>query len=543
MRAVIGRAAFGIAALLLGVALQPGPAQAQFGQAGAARVTVAAAPRLQFTPEEMALARAVAADPALAAFYGETGLRPIFTGDTGAARRQALLAAIAEMPRHGIPAARYAPESLASSDLRGMSAELAHARALSRLLGDLSHGVLDPAKVDPEIKRRRKETDLPALIADFAAASDPLAALRAAAPDHPAYLALQEALSGAAMPPVPAHLPRVPEGLWRIGDRGDGLAPMRARLDAMGFEIPDADPQLYDAALAQAVQRFQEAAGLRADGIAGPQTIRMLNGDGPSAQDGRQRAISVAMERLRWMNGHDLRERHVWVNIPEFTTTIVENGAEVFRTRSVVGENNSELRTPEFSDMLSHVVVNPTWTVPPGMLRRIYLPALQANRHAYPHLDVIDRRGNIVPREALDLSSGGFPYRLRQKPSDANALGIVKFIFPNPWNIYLHDTPNKGQFGNRVRAGSNGCIRIGDPVDLAHQLLSRQTDNPAAMFQRARDSGRETWLTMRPAIPVHLVYFTAWPDADGRVRVFDDIYGRDARIWRALEAETTSGAG
>ncbi|MDM7458093.1 MAG: L,D-transpeptidase family protein [Paracoccus sp. (in: a-proteobacteria)] len=543
MSVVIGRTALGIASILLAVMLLPGLVQAQIGQAGAARVTVATAPRLQFTPAEMALARAVAGDPALAAFYGEAGLRPVFTGAEGAARRQALLTAIAEAPRHGIPSARYAPESLVKSGSEGLAAELAHTRALSQLLRDLSHGVLDPGRVDPEIKRTREDADLVGRIADFATAQDPLAVLRAAAPDHPAYIALQKALSGAATPSVPAHLPRIPDGVWRIGDRGDGLVPMRARLSAMGYDVSSSDPELYDIQLAQAVQQFQTAAGLGADGIAGPQTIRMLNGDGAAGQDGRQRAIAVAMERLRWMNGHDLMQRHVWVNIPEFATTIVENGSEVFRTRSVVGENNAELRTPEFSDMLSHVVVNPTWTVPPGMLRRIYLPGLQANRHAYPHLDVIDRRGNVVPREALDLSSGAFPYRLRQKPSDANALGIVKFIFPNPWNIYLHDTPNKGQFGNRVRAASNGCIRIGDPIDLAHQLLSRQTDNPAAMFRRARDSGRETWLTMRPAIPVHLVYFTAWPDADGRIRIFDDVYGRDARIWRAFEAEVSAGQG
>lgn len=520
---------------LLAAVMLAGPASAQVGHGSATSVSVANAPRLHFTPDEMALAEAIAGDPDLAAFYGRHGLRPVFLGESAAPRREALRQAIAEAPRHAIPSARYAPHLLGATE--GIEAELAHARTLSRLMSDLSGGVLRPSRVDDEIKREGGGRDVPGLLARFAESSDPARVIAAAAPDHPAYRALQQALTGGADLDIPHHLPRIPEGLWRIGTRGADLPLMRARLEAMGLAVPGADPTLYDAELALSVQRFQDAAGLPSDGIAGPQTIRALNGEAPSGQDTRQRAIAVALERLRWMGGHDLNQRHVWVNIPEYSTTIVENGTEVFRTRSVVGKHADQMRTPEFSDMLSHVVVNPTWTVPPGMLQRTYLPKLRENRHAFPHLDVIDRRGNVVPREALDLS-GGFPYRLRQKPSDDNALGIVKFIFPNPWNIYLHDTPNKGLFGNRMRAASNGCIRIGDPVDLAHQLLSRQTDDPAAMFRRARDSGREQWLTMRPAIPVHLVYFTAWPDDQGRVRLFDDVYGRDARIWTALQDAT-----
>lgn len=522
---------------MLAVACFATPALAQFGQSTVAPVSAAAAPRLHFSAEEMALATAVAGDPGLAGFYGRNGLRPIFQGESARPRREALLAAIAQAPRHGIPSRRYAPETLPATDaaVQGVEAELAYARALSRLLSDLSGGVLIPSRVDPEIKRDGAEVDVSGLIAEFAQSADPAAAIAGVAPDHPAYRALQRALSGGEELALPTHLPRVPEGLWRIGSRGSDLPLMRDRLSAMGFDAPADDPRLYDVALSLAVQKFQEAAGLPADGVAGNQTIRALNGDGPSGGDARQRAIIVALERLRWMGGHDLLARHVWVNVPEFSTTIVENGAEVFRTRSVVGKDTPEMRTPEFSDMLAYLVVNPSWNVPRSITTRDYLPQLRANRHALSHLDVIDSRGNVVPRDAVDFSAARFPYRLRQKPSDDNALGVVKFIFPNQWNIYLHDTPTKHLFGNRVRAYSNGCIRIGDPVDLAHALLSRQTDDPAGMFRRARDSGRETWLNLRPALPVHLVYFTAWPDDQGRVRLFDDVYGRDARIWRALE--------
>lgn len=125
---------------------------------------------------------------------------------------------------------------------------------------------------------------------------------------------------------------------------------------------------------------------------------------------------------------------------------------------------------------------------------------------------------------------------MRQKPSDDNALGLVKFIFPNPWNIYLHDTPTKHLFRNSSRAYSHGCVRVGDPFDLATQLLSPQSDDPRGLFQRALDSGRERWLALTPNVPVHLVYFTAFPDQSGQIRFHEDIYGRDAAVWDRLQA-------
>lgn len=503
-----------------------------------AAVSVAAAPRLDFTPQQMALALAVSDDADLASFYGSNGLRPIFLGPEGEARRLALRDAIGNAPRHGIPVARYQPDRLTATE--GLAAEIAHAHALSRLLRDLTGGVLNPTRVDPEIKRQPVRTAVVPLLARFEAAADPAAVLAGAGPDHPAYLALQQALSGPADLVVPQSLPRIATGVWRPGQRAAAIADLRTRLAAIGFAADARDATLYDDALARAVSDYQRAAGLPDDGVAGPRTIAALNGDGGTGQDARQRAILVAMERMRWMASEDLDSRHVWVNIPEFSTTIVEDGAEVFRTRSVMGKDTPEMRTPEFSEMMANVVVNPSWNVPRSIAVRDYLPRLQANRHALSHLDVVDGAGRVLARDGIDFgrySAASFPFRLRQKPSDDNALGVVKFIFPNPWNIYLHDTPSKHLFANRVRAESNGCIRIGDPVDLARALLSRQTDDPAAMFQRARDRERETWLKLTPPVPVHLVYFTAWPGPDGRIRLFDDIYGRDARIWEALQAQ------
>ena len=171
------------------------------------------------------------------------------------------------------------------------------------------------------------------------------------------------------------------------------------------------------------------------------------------------------------------------------------------------------------------------------MAIRDYLPRLQKNRFAVAHLDVVDSRGRVVERASVDFSrytAKSFPYRLRQKPSADNALGEVKFIFPNSMNIYLHDTPTKGLFSESVRAFSNGCIRVQKPVELAHVLLEVASADPAATYARARQVGTERFLKVTGQ-PVHLVYFTTTVDEDGTIRHFRDIYDRDPAVWRALQ--------
>ncbi|HMS95857.1 MAG TPA: L,D-transpeptidase family protein, partial [Tabrizicola sp.] len=152
-------------------------------------------------------------------------------------------------------------------------------------------------------------------------------------------------------------------------------------------------------------------------------------------------------------------------------------------------------------------------------------------------LQVIDGRGRVVPRDAVDFtaySAGTFPFDMRQPPSDGNALGLVKFMFPNPHNIYLHDTPSKSLFDKEVRAFSHGCIRVARPFDLAYFLLGMQSADPEGLFQNHLDTGKETQVDLEHPLPVHLVYFTAYPDAKGRMTYRNDIYGRDAHLFEAL---------
>lgn len=491
-------------------------------------------PRLDFSAGEMALARAVAADPGLAAWYGATGLAPVFTGEGSADRRAAVIDAVESAPAHGLPFVHDPAELRALDNADGPQAEAVFARAFARWTHDVGGGVLVPRRVDPGIRRDVIRVPADQLLARFVEASDPAAMLAAVAPQDPRYRALQDALAAETATVAGPGVPRVPAGTWRKGARDPAVAALRARLAALGFPSDAPDPHLFDEPLAKAVARYQSRVGLRPDGIAGPRTVSRINGGRGTAA----RALMIALERMRWMNGHDLNARHVWVNLPEFTARVMDAGRTVFQTKVVIGKNDADLRTPEFSDEMEHVVVNPRWNVPRSITVKEYLPRLQANRHAVAHIDVVDGRGRVVPRDSIDFgryTAANFPYRMRQKPGDDNALGEVKFIFPNSMNIYLHDTPSKGLFGEARRAFSHGCVRVARPVDLAEVLLQGTAADPAARYARARASGRETYLELEPHIPVHLVYFTTVVDDDGTIRQVPDVYGRDAAVWAALE--------
>ena len=495
------------------------------------------APKLDFSEFEMQLAQSVAGDPGLAAFYGAHGLKPVFLGPEAAPRRAALLDAVRQAPLHGLPPQRYDTSGLdPDTPARDVGTELRFARVLSRWADDVSNGLVDPARTDGMNKREVIAVDMPALL-DRMTSGDPAAALAALEPQDPAYLQMKEMLAKQASLVAPPGAPDVASGLYRIGTSGPAVADLRQRLASIGFEADTrpADPQSFDEGLAGAVADYQRAAGLPDDGVAGPKTLARLNGADTGPQT---RRLMIAMERMRWLNGHDLGTRMIWVNIPSYMAEIREGGQTVFETRVVVGKPEADWETPEFSDTMEFVVPNPRWNVPRSIAAQSYLSKLRANRYAVSHLDVVDRRGRVIPRENIDFNQytdRNFPYTLRQKPSADNALGQVKFMFPNPYNIYLHDTPSKGLFGNATRAYSHGCVRVGRPFDLAYELLRGNSSDPKGLFQRALSTGEERWIKLEEPLPIHLVYFTTIPGPDGKLRTYPDVYGRDARVWNAMQ--------
>ncbi len=491
----------------------------------------------QATAFTQSLATAAASDEAIAAWYRKTGYQTLWTGPQDSERRAAFLNAIATAPDHGLPVQRYDATALRAAFAaaqteadRGL-VEVAMTRAYLAWARDLTSGALDPKTVDAGIVREIDRIDPQVLLARMAA-GNPDAVLAWLLPKSQVYVQLMKAKMGLDR--------QIGSGGWGgtlvvapLGpeDSGAAIVALRDRLVRMGYLAASAS-QTYDRTMQAAVQEFQLNHGLTADGVAGESTIQEIN----VGADDRLKSVIVAMERERWMD-IDRSARHIWVNLPDFTAKIMDHGKTVFRTRAVVGKNVPDQRTPEFSDQMEHMVINPSWGVPRSIIVKEYLPLLQQNPNAVGHLQVVDGRGRVVSRGSVNFAAynaRNFPFALRQPPSDDNALGLVKFMFPNQYNIYLHDTPSKSLFDKEIRAFSHGCIRLADPFDFAHALLSVQSTEVEAEFDRHLKTGKETTVKLLQTVPVHLVYFTAYPTEKGKIGYRRDIYGRDAALYQAL---------
>lgn len=516
--------------------------------AGLGRIAVAGAVALGFglaalpaaaetVAFRQALAAAVSEDTAVAGFYRARDFAPLWTGAEDAPRRAALVAALSAVDSHGLPAARYDLDGLiaAFSGLRSDGdrgrLEARVTRAYLAYARDINSGVLTPSAIDPGMVRTVVRPQ-PAALLEGVAGGDPAGFIRALPPQAPEYARLvRERHRLAALIAAGGWGATVPGGRYQPGDTGPAVIALRNRLIAMGYLARRAEAG-FDGAVQAAVIAFQADHGLETDGIAGPSTVAALN-VGPEE---RLKSILVALERERWMN-FDRGARHVWVNLADFRVRLIDDGKVTFETRSVVGRNASGRRSPEFSDEMTHLIINPTWNVPRSIATGEYLPQLRADPNAAGHLDILDRRGRVVARDSVDFSqfsTSSFPFSMRQRPGPANALGKVKFMFPNPWNIYLHDTPQRALFSREVRDFSHGCIRLNDPYDFAYELLSRQTDDPEGLFRSVLNTGSETRVDLATPVPVHIVYRTAVIPARGKANYRADIYGRDGRIFAAL---------
>ncbi|QDC09611.1 murein L,D-transpeptidase [Oceanicola sp. D3] len=491
----------------------------------------------EVTAFKQAVAEAAARNEGVAAFYRARNYAPLFTGEADGARRAALLRALEMADDHGLPSTRYEPAELRAAfgsarSVRDLGrVEVLAAQMLVQFSRDLQSGATEPRKIDSGIVRDIPRRAPDALLAAFAK-SEPTQFFRTLMPRTPEYVRLMRGkLELEKTVARGGWGPEVQAKALEPGQQGPAVVQLRNRLIAMGYMTRSAS-QSYDTAITRAVQTFQIDHGLNPDGVAGPGTISAIN----VSPVKRLQSVIVAMERERWLN-RPRGKRHVLVNIPNFKAQIIDDGKVTFETRSVVGKNVPDQRTPEFSDVMEHMVINPTWNVPRSIATKEYLPLLQRNPHAVGHLRVIDRRGRVVPRGAVNFrayNARNFPFAIKQPPSRSNALGLVKFMFPNKHNIYLHDTPSKSLFKRDVRAFSHGCIRLADPFDFAYALLAVQTDDPKGAFHSRLRTGAESLVKLEAQVPVHLIYRTAFTQPKGQMNYRNDIYGRDARIWNAL---------
>ncbi|EIM74493.1 ErfK/YbiS/YcfS/YnhG family protein [Nitritalea halalkaliphila LW7] len=284
--------------------------------------------------------------------------------------------------------------------------------------------------------------------------------------------------------------------------------------------------------------RLQQRLGLNQDGVIGNGTLAGLNE--PPAQ--QMQKLAVNMERLRWLPDTLKEETVIVVNIANFRMDLIQNRDTLFSTEAIVGKNYR--KTPVFNAEMSYLVFSPTWTVPPTILANDVLPAVKKDMNYLKskQMRVLTFDGKEVDPTKINwqsLSARGFPYMIRQDPGPQNSLGAVKFMFPNRYNVYIHDTPSREQFGRDNRALSSGCIRIREPERLAVLLLEDQGWTPERIAAAMKRKTEENVRLKRP-IPVVLLYLTAWTDEGGRLQWREDIYTRDAELAAALRSKRSS---
>jgi murein L,D-transpeptidase YcbB/YkuD len=410
-------------------------------------------------------------------------------------------------------------------------AELYYDAFLVAYAADLRIGRIAPQKVDPALFRNPKTIDVLRLLTELQKQGDPAKFLTGYEPRNPHYQALKKmmrlytAAAGENNWPVIAQGPMVKPGM------SDPRIPkVRALLAYIGdFEWDVTASPVYDQQLAIALTRFQKRHGLEAKGLLGKQTILALN----VTPAERAQQIMLNMERWRWMPDN-LGDEYFMINIAGFELQHVQSSVIVDRMNVVAGAVATQ--TPEFSDEMEYVELNPYWTVPYNIATKEMLPKLQANPMAYADDFDVFVNGRQAAWEGIDwygVGAGNFPFTFRQRPGPKNALGKVKFMFPNKQNIYLHDTPAKDKFASTSRAFSHGCIRLSRPIDLAHVLIDNIPGWSPEALDAALASGENQKVVLPRKIPVHLIYATAFKGENG-IEFRADIYGRDRKLEAAL---------
>jgi murein L,D-transpeptidase YcbB/YkuD len=474
---------------------------------------------------------------AMVEFYAERDYQPVWVVDgklTPAALK--VMERIALAAEDGLDPAAYhlPPAGIGQKVPAGPDISAAVEATLSRALLTYARqayaGRLDPSSIGELITIKPILPDPIEVLASVSTAPDPAATISALNPPQEGYQRLRKALAEArAGTEAPAPTP-IPEGkIMKLGVADPRVPLLRARFD---LTPPETDAEMFDADLADAVKNFQAAKGLKADGVAGGNTLMFLNGQSKS----KTAEILANMERWRWLP-HDLGAFHVEVNVPEFEVRVFDDGKMIHEARVVTGKVTNQ--TPIFSDEMESIVVNPSWNIPASITMKEMLPAVRRDpgylsRKGYQVLANVNGKFRPVDSSMVDWSNVS-PSRImiRQPPGDDNALGSVKFLFPNQHSVYLHDTPSKSLFQRDVRAFSHGCVRVQDPLALADILLNYEGGWTSQRL-RKMVGGRESWINLPKRIPIHITYFTAFVDDSGKLETRPDIYGYNARVEKAL---------
>ena len=516
--------------------------------------------RLEATsgPERIVVGRQVVqSETSLRKFYTERGFAPAWSaGSRFTDQADSLLAAIEAAGLEGLSPSDYHLIPLRKALGTGPNAavrtlglpgivdtELLLTDAWLLLATHCLSGKLDPTTLDPEWVVSRRQVDLSIVLETALREGTVAATLRSLLPGQPGYAWLKAGLARYRRLAAQGEWPVVPAGpLLRPGGRDPRLSVLAQRLAAERGDSLNVSGETYEQDLVDAVKSFQRRQGLKVDGIVGPSTLSALNIGVLERID----EIRVNLERWRWLP-QDLGPRHIVVNIADFHLRVIEGDGLILTLPVIVGKPFR--RTPVFSATMSYLVFSPVWEVPPMLAEQDKLPLIRGNPEylATYGFEVLSGWGadeRIVDPDSVrwnEMKPGRFPYRLRQKPGPLNALGGVKFMFPNKFNVYLHDTPSRELFRESVRTFSSGCIRVQDTERLAALLLGDKPEWTADAVTAAMTSGRERTVRLTRAIPVHLQYWTAWSDEHGGMEFRRDIYGRDKGVLAALSEAPPAG--
>lgn len=478
-------------------------------------------------------------DATLRQWYGENGFQPLWIGPNGAnGKARDFLVTLRLAEREGLVPGDYPIAEIETMMWAApLEVELLLSKALVQYVSDLRTGRLSARTSYPALFVRPGEIDRLAILHAARDAAEIGQAIDAYTPANPIYRRLRRILREYRTIAMKGGWPLVPEGPslkpemrdWRVTVLRRRLMATSDLLDGGG------ESDLYDEALLQAVERFQKRHGLVVDGIVGRRTLAELN----IPVQRRIEQIIVNMERWRWMPD-DLGDRYILVNLAGYEMEVVEYGFAVMAMRIVTGQPYR--RTPVFSGSMTYLEFNPSWTVPPTIVKHDILPKARQDpdylgkknirvftgwRHDSPEMDPAAIDWNAVDAKRI-------PFRFRQDPGPGNALGRVKFMFPNRFNIYLHDTPSRELFNKTVRSFSSGCVRAENPLGLAEYLTADLPGWDLKRIEKVIASHKTTVVKLARPLPVHLTYSTVWFGEGGTIHFRDDVYARDDLLYQAL---------